>query len=89
MKEKILQIIPAEGWYGVIARRGFAEEYPVACWALLEDKEGNRRIVGMGAEACVYWMSAYTNLLGYIQGPLTDNDPEKWHKAANDYFNGR
>lgn len=50
---KILQIMPAEGW---VARYNDAHETydeQLSCWALVEDKNGETRIVGMAAAGSI------------------------------------
>lgn len=47
---KIVQIIPAAGWYVVYDEEGQELKSHLACWALMEDEEGERYIVGMDGE---------------------------------------
>lgn len=51
---RILQIIPAKGWYAIHNEN--VEGQPMrevrirlACWALVEDDDGHREVVGMDA----------------------------------------
>jgi hypothetical protein len=46
----ILQIIPAAGWKTVYEdRSGALWDSPLACWALVEDASGARRVVGLSS----------------------------------------
>lgn len=42
--KKILQIIPSEDWYMITSKETLSE---LVCWALCEDKNGNRFVSGM------------------------------------------
>ena len=48
---KIVQIIPAEGWFAVYGDDDGKPTIlvPLVCWALYEDEEGDRYIEGMDA----------------------------------------
>lgn len=60
---KIKQIAPATGWSGLYVNSRYVTEdlapgedvvqaLPLACWALIEDEDGERRVVGIrGGEA--------------------------------------
>lgn len=75
--DKILQIIPADGWYAQYRDKKdglFAE--PIICFALVEDdKDEFRSVVGMidGGEECGYIevCSDVSNFTGYTRSPET------------------
>lgn len=46
MNEKIIQIMPAAGWYAVYEVEGEDHHERLACWALCKDGEGNTYIDG-------------------------------------------
>jgi len=45
--EKILQIIPANGWYALYKDDNEMLSDPLVCFALIEDDDNVQRIVGM------------------------------------------
>jgi hypothetical protein len=68
-ERKIVQIIPATGWYAVYQVEGNEERAELACWGLYDDGE----VVGMdtggdtiGPEDC----SVVSNFLRYDRGEI-------------------
>jgi hypothetical protein len=52
MSEKIVQIIPADGWFAVFAMDDGAElSMPLNCWALFQDEDGSSTIDGVYVDA--------------------------------------
>lgn len=47
MKEKMLQIIPADGWFAVHKNGEEVYHVRLVCWALCEDEDGLRSIDGV------------------------------------------
>lgn len=88
MKEenrKILQIIPADGWWAGYdgstdpernaSREGFLR---LICWALVEDEEGKTEVVGMDGDGDFrIGFSDHSSLEQYTFSPQRDpNHPE-------------
>lgn len=47
---KIIQIIPADGWYSCCKLDdGTLWNTPLACWALIENQDGTREVRGLEA----------------------------------------
>jgi len=69
-ERRIIQIIPAANWDAVY-RDGDGDELktPVACWALVEEKEGNcdtfTYVVGLDATDTVDFCDTMGNFLRY------------------------
>ncbi len=68
--EKIIQIIPADGWSAVYAEKKEDGIYlpffmPLACWALIEEKDGERRVVGLDGPDYIDSAEDSCNFLGY------------------------
>lgn len=89
MKEqsRILQIIPAVGFYAVYftEENGAAKSYsmPVACWALMlhyvvdhegEEIEESRSVVGMTGPDAIEDAEELTNFVGYYGPGETEED---------------
>lgn len=89
MKEdnrRILQIIPADGWWAEydgttdpdrnIARDGFLR---LVCWALVETEEGKTEVVGMDGEGELeIGFADHSSLEKYLYSPNCDpNHPQK------------
>lgn len=69
-KKKILQIIPAAGWFAVYKNEGEPETLsPLACWALVEDEEGNTNVQGMDADDYVDFVEDIGNFSKYSHKP--------------------
>ena len=49
---KILQIIPADGWWARMMKQD-PEFQPLACWALIEGEDADGVVMGMIAGECV------------------------------------
>lgn len=50
---RILSIIPADGWYAVFkagSNEGSEFRSPILCWALVEARDGARRVVGLDTD---------------------------------------
>jgi hypothetical protein len=61
---KILQIIPADGWYATYVKIGEGrEEEPLACWALVEDG-AYTQVVGMISDGDVIEVANSDDLFG-------------------------
>jgi hypothetical protein len=53
-EDKVLQIIPAIGWYARLeAVDGGIFDAPLACWALIERPDGTREVHGLEAHEYV------------------------------------
>lgn len=88
---RIVQIIPAEGWYAVVARRRASgepllEQQPLACWALIEDEDEEgcwRDVVGLTADGDVEECYLRERFVGYLR----EGEPiEKWRAKAERLF---
>lgn len=47
MVEKIMQIMPAEGWYAIHEEEGKRHLKRLICWALIENEDGDRMVEGL------------------------------------------
>lgn len=67
-KKRILQIIPAQGWLAMFRNRetGNIETEPIPCWALVEEENGDRSVVGMDADSTLDFAEDMGNFVGYI-----------------------
>jgi hypothetical protein len=65
---KILQIIPAIDWYAMYEIEDDANSHaPLVCWALVEDRDGDRHVVGLdSAETNTDFCENTSNFMGYI-----------------------
>ncbi|MBF0416650.1 MAG: hypothetical protein HQL86_00165 [Magnetococcales bacterium] len=71
--ERIVSIIPASpGWLAVFGcEAGPTDQTPLACWALLENVRGDRRVVGMVASHGVIEPADYVgNFQSYSPTPV-------------------
>jgi len=67
----IIQIIPAEGWFALYDQGETRSKLALACWALVEDETGARRIVGMVSDPENQIRDAnYTNFVCYEKPPV-------------------
>ena len=63
--KKILQIIPAEGWFAIFTHDDKTRsKNPLVCWALVEDGE-EIWVEGMDGGEYVEFCSNITNFSGY------------------------
>ena len=67
--DKILQIIPADGWCALYKNStGILFEQPLVCFALVEDKDKEQRIVGMGCDdTYIDSVDGVSNFAGYTK----------------------
>lgn len=76
---KIKQITPADGWSALLVNNRYITEdlepgedvvqaRPLACWALIEDEDGERRVVGMRGGDAVDIVEHDLCWIGYL-GP--------------------
>lgn len=88
---RIVQIIPADGWFAVFASRlptgeVVLQDQPLACWALIEDEdeEGSwRDVIGLTADSDVEECYLRGRFVGYRwQGESID----KWRTKAERLF---
>lgn len=64
-QRKIIQIIPAQDWYGMYEQEdGTMELDPIACWALVDDGQ-DRFVVGLAAADYVDFCENTSNFRGY------------------------
>lgn len=66
MEEKILQIIPANGWSAKYTQEDGDFTSPLVCWALVEDEDGTRRVVGLDGADYVDTAECAVNFQRYI-----------------------
>ena len=74
MSEKIIQIIPADGWFAVFQMDDEAElTLPLNCWALFQDEDGASRVEGLYVDAAgdCSAAKAASNFLRYKRVPAT------------------
>lgn len=65
---KIIQIIPAIGWCAVYDQGEDKKlKAPVVCWALIEEENGFRCVVGMDAIDTIGFCDEADNFLNYEQ----------------------
>ena len=68
-ESKVIQIIPATGWrYRVMQKDDTGFEDDVACWALVEDEDGKRNVVGLSGADHLEVIEEMRGFSGYI-GP--------------------
>ena len=67
MGEKILQIIPASGWYAKFGD-GDNAVFPLACWALCQNEDGETYVAGIDAtpDGTTNFVEDADNFEGYI-----------------------
>jgi len=80
-KRKVIQIIPADGWF---ARYTDASQdspdnvYPLACWALVESETGERWVEGMdSASDGIALAPDTTNFIEYVH--TSEIQGETWY----------
>jgi hypothetical protein len=70
MSEKILQIIPASGWYAKFSNSNDGEDglFPLACWALCQNEDGETYVAGIDAtpDGTTTFVEDAENFEGYI-----------------------
>lgn len=83
-EKKILQIMPAEGWFARYIDAAGASDHdpdnlvPLTCWALVEDENGSRRVEGMdSASDGVALVEDTTNFSEYVHA--SEIDEETWY----------
>jgi len=65
---KILQIIPASGWFAVYEEENFQHTRQLVCWALVKCDDGITTIIGMEVESggkAILFTPSSKNFTGY------------------------
>ncbi|HRW08805.1 MAG TPA: hypothetical protein P5121_27065 [Caldilineaceae bacterium] len=72
--KRIMQFIPANGWFAETGGAGRHFFHPLACWALVEYGDGSQGIEGMIAEGeqSTERVEAFTNFVAY-RGPSMES----------------
>jgi hypothetical protein len=77
MKTTILSISAAPGWFALFKQEdGSVERWPLACWALVENKREQRDVVGLVSDRDTSTLDnadASTNFAGYRHESDTDS----------------
>ena len=68
MNRKIIQIVPSVGWFALYLEDGSVRKDPLACWALVEDDDGFRHVIGMEATDFVSSAEDIGGFQGYAFG---------------------
>jgi len=67
MKRKIHQIIPADGIYAVnAASETDITFHRIACWALVDDKDGEQAVCGMTVGLLLRFAEDHVDFDGYV-----------------------
>jgi hypothetical protein len=84
VSDKILQIIPAVGWYAAYEDKEDATTFyrPVVCWALVHDEAENDRCVkGMDAADYIDFIEESSSFRYYIHEAELDEDRARQAKG--------
>lgn len=68
MSKKIIQIMPAIGWYATYKDGAELHYNPLVCWALVE-ADGVRFVAGMDDGAPIDFCEEVSNFDGYVYEP--------------------
>lgn len=87
---RIIQIMPAApDWRAIYAdesEEGLVLETPLVGWALIEQEDGSRCVVGLDATGEVESCEALENFLGYA---APGEPAARWHREAVRYYRER
>jgi len=68
-KKQILSITSASGWHARYKQEdGSTHLSPIACWALIEEQDGERYVVGLDGPEYLDFCDENSNFDGYIFG---------------------
>lgn len=84
-RESIKQIIPAPDWFAAYANSVSypLHRTPLACWALIDEGDGEQRVVGMDDAGYICECEEFPSFLGYFHE--TQDPIEKFGKRAKEF----
>ena len=64
--DNVIQILPADGWYAKFKDSDGEFIQALACWALIEKKDGDREVVGLMGGECIDSAEGMANFERYL-----------------------